>query len=372
MSTTITHIRKQAALAFSSLPFPHNDEWVWFPARSFITAKKFSPCTYDVENREVFEQKGVRFLSLFDRSVVVSRYLSGFADFEDDKLLAYHTMHLDDGFIIRFPPSFNDTEELVLRVTVGSGSIVPHIAVIAEKYVNARISIVYQSSGKKPSPVVGAERVFVKEGASLFFASWQDVSNKSTFFTDHRSYIGKDASLNYLAASTGASVSKQFNRFFLEGERAKATLSGVFGADGQRRTSFTTYQFHKVPNCFSDLLFKGILSDSSIGFYRGLIKVYPGAQKTHAYQANRNLLLSSNAKAHSLPFLEISANDVFCTHGATVGKINEEQLFYLTSRGIEPYVARQMIVEGFASHVFERFGRTSLRNPVLHRLCATI
>jgi len=131
-------------------------------------------------------------------------------------------------------------------------------------------------------------------------------------------------------------------------------MSGFYFADGAQHLDHDTQQNHKAPHTTSDLLFKGALLDRSRSVWQGMIYVAPGAQKTDGYQANRNLILSRRARADSIPGLEILADDVRCTHGATVGQLEEEPLYYLMSRGIPRRDAERLVVNGFFAEVMTR------------------
>jgi Fe-S cluster assembly protein SufD len=131
-------------------------------------------------------------------------------------------------------------------------------------------------------------------------------------------------------------------------------MLGLYFARGHQHFDHSTRQDHRVAHATSDLLYKGALYDRARSIFRGLIKVYPKAQRTDAYQTNRNLLLSDRAEATSLPNLEIEADDVRCSHAATVGHLDQEELFYIMSRGVPRDVAERLVVFGFLGEVFER------------------
>jgi len=141
-------------------------------------------------------------------------------------------------------------------------------------------------------------------------------------------------------------------------------MLGLYFAEGDQHFDMRTLQDHVAPRCTSDLLYKGALKDRSHTVYSGLIRVHAGAEKTDAYQANRNLVLSDHAKADSKPELEILNNDVRCTHGSTVGQVDEDQLFYLESRGIPPEEATRLIVEGFFEDVINRLNVEPVREAL--------
>jgi Fe-S cluster assembly protein SufD len=146
------------------------------------------------------------------------------------------------------------------------------------------------------------------------------------------------------------------------GEGATGRMSGFYFTDGVQHLDHDTQQNHHAPHTTSDLLFKGALKDRSRSVWQGMIYVAPGAQKADGYQANRNLVLSRTARADSIPGLEILADDVRCTHGATVGKIDPDQVYYLRSRGIPYDDAERLIVEGFFDPIMQRISFEGVRS----------
>jgi Fe-S cluster assembly protein SufD len=145
-------------------------------------------------------------------------------------------------------------------------------------------------------------------------------------------------------------------------------MAGILFATGEQRVDQQTLQEHAAPHTTSDLLYKSVLTGNATSNYSGLIRVHPGAQKTDAYQANRNLLLSRAAHADSVPKLEIEANDVRCTHGATVGPVDQDQIFYLMARGLRRDEAERLVVEGFLQPVIDRIPLESVRERIRFHL----
>ena len=141
-------------------------------------------------------------------------------------------------------------------------------------------------------------------------------------------------------------------------------FNGVMFTEGRQHLVYNTLQHHQAPECTSDLLYKGALQDKSRLVWRGMIQVDPDAQKTDGYQRNDNLILSESARADSIPGLEIQADDVKCSHGATVGRVDDEQVFYARSRGLTRKEAIRMIVAGFFQQVFDRITIESVRNAL--------
>jgi len=148
-------------------------------------------------------------------------------------------------------------------------------------------------------------------------------------------------------------LSGEFN-FRIEAENVNLEIYGLYVGKGSDQFTIKTTQHHVAPNSSSNLLVKGVFFDQAKFFYRGLVRIEKGAQKSHAYQKNQNLVLSSNVDIDSKPDLEILANDVFCTHGSTTGYLNEEQIFYLKSRGLEESKAKNLLIEGFLGEIKEK------------------
>ncbi len=216
----------------------------------------------------------------------------------------------------------------------------------------------------------GTVEVYLKENARLTYIALQNWGRYMWNFTHERAFVDRDSTLDWVVVGMGSGVTKTFLEVALIGRGATAYMSGVFFFDGQQHADYDTEQDHIAPHTKSDLLYKVALKDRARSVWQGMIRAHPGAQKTDAYQANRNLILSPHARADSIPGLEIMANDLRCTHGATVGQINDEELFYLMSRGLSRPVATRLIVEGFFAPVLDRIPVPDIRrqaNALIHR-----
>jgi Fe-S cluster assembly protein SufD len=200
----------------------------------------------------------------------------------------------------------------------------------------------------------GIVEIHVSDNAQLRFVELQSWGDHVWNFSHERVRVGRDANLQWIFGALGSNLTKNFSEIDLVGEGATGKMSGFYFTDGKQHLDHDTQQNHLAEHTTSDLLFKGALKDSSRSVWQGMIYVAPGAQKTDGYQANRNLVLSSKARADSIPGLEILADDVRCTHGATVGKIDPDSLFYLLSRGIPYEEAEHLIVEGFFDPIMQR------------------
>ncbi len=200
----------------------------------------------------------------------------------------------------------------------------------------------------------GLVEIHISDNAHLQFVELQSWGDNVWNFSHERAQVGRNARLEWIFGALGSNLTKNFSEIDLIGEGAEGRMSGFYFTDGKQHLDHDTQQNHLAPHTTSDLLFKGALKDSSRSVWQGMIYVAPGAQKTDGYQANRNLVLSQQARADSIPGLEILADDVRCTHGATVGKIDQESVFYLLSRGIPYAEAEHLIVEGFFDPIMQR------------------
>ncbi|RIL10198.1 MAG: Fe-S cluster assembly protein SufD [Proteobacteria bacterium] len=191
----------------------------------------------------------------------------------------------------------------------------------------------------------------------------QRLGPASTYLARHRFHLLRDSSLNSFHLCLGGKTARLDLDCKLYQEGASADLHSLYLVDKRRHADIHTTQMHLAPNCRSDLYCKGVLKDQARSVYYGFIKVAEGAQKTDAYQTNRNLVLSHEARADTIPNLEIKANDVKCSHGASVGQVSQDELFYLMTRGLSRDRAERLLVEGFFEDLLSR-----LKDQALHDL----
>jgi Fe-S cluster assembly protein SufD len=210
----------------------------------------------------------------------------------------------------------------------------------------------------------GAVELILKPGSSLQYFHLQDFARNVWHFSSQTALLENDSTLTWLNGTLGSQTTKAFLDCKFLGTGTNANLLGFFFGDGKQHFDQHTFQNHIVGHSASDLLYKGALKDTAYSAFRGLIRVNPNAQRSDAYQANRNILLSRHAHADSIPELEIEANDVRCTHGATVGPIDPEQIFYLMARGIPKIEAEKVIVEGFFDPLMQKIPMESIRTAL--------
>ncbi|MCX8061958.1 MAG: Fe-S cluster assembly protein SufD [Anaerolineales bacterium] len=277
---------------------------------------------------------------------------------EEGKFAALATAFADDGVVVYIPRGVRLIEPLHSVIWSPGVRLARFTRLLVWVDDDAELTLVHEVASPNQSEGqsfhAGVVEIHVGKGSHLTFVEMQSWGNDVWNFTHERARVERDGTLDWIFGSVGSQLTKTFMEIDLIGEGSTGKMSGFYFTNGSQHLDHDTQQNHFAPHTTSDLLFKGALQDRSRSVWQGMIYVAPGAQKTDGYQANRNLTLSSQARADSIPGLEIMADDVRCTHGATVGKIDEEQLFYLLSRGIPRNEAIRLIVEGFFEPIMER------------------
>lgn len=237
-----------------------------------------------------------------------------------------------------------------------AGMTLGHILVVLEDEAEAIYLHEYLSvpSVTADASYVGATEILLGNYADLKYVSLQDWGRNVYDFRHERGRVGEHGKLDWVMGTMGSKLTKDFTEIELDGEFSWGRMSALYFADNEQLFDHDTQQNHNAPHTTSDLLFKGALKDQAKTVWQGMIKVLPNAQKTDGYQANRNLVLSNQARADSIPGLEIEANDVRCTHAATVGKLEAEPIFYLMSRGMTRADAERLIVVGYFDPIMDR------------------
>jgi Fe-S cluster assembly protein SufD len=242
-----------------------------------------------------------------------------------------------------------------------NSSCFPHTLIIAED--NAKVTFVdYYESADSDAPgfACAVNDLWLGQGAQVTYITAQNWSRQALAFQINATVVGRDAQAKALFAQLGGRHIRSESVSHLRAPGGRSDMLAVTVADGEQEIDARTFQIHEAPNTASDLLYKNSLDDEARTIFSGLIRVDPGAHQTDAYQKVRNLLLSDDAEANSAPGLEIEANDVRCTHGATSGQIEEEELFYLMSRGISKKASQKLIVHGFLQEAIDRLGEPAI------------
>jgi Fe-S cluster assembly protein SufD len=242
-----------------------------------------------------------------------------------------------------------------------NGSCFPHTLLIAEEMSKVTLVDYFESADATEAGLgCAVNDLWLGAGANVTYVCVQNWSPKALSFQINSTVVGRDARAVALNLNLGSAHARTESVSHLRGEGGRSDMLAVSVADEAQELDQRTFQIHEVPNTSSDLLYKNSLDDTSRTIFAGLIRVNPGAHKTDAYQKVRNLLLSDESEANSAPGLEIEADDVRCTHGATTGQIDAEELFYLLSRGISKLQAQKLIVHGFLQEALDRVGNAPI------------
>jgi Fe-S cluster assembly protein SufD len=305
---------------------------------------------------------GIRFEPLTDEHPLLYSLVGS-----DEKFAAHNAALWQHGLLVHVPKGVVVDKPLYVRIAnaVEGGSLFWRLLIVAEP--ESRFTVIEEYTSIAPD-LAGysnaAVEIVVEQGAKVEYVSLQNLSQGTFHFASQHGKVGRDAELDWVTGGFGSGKGKVRIQNDLAGQGATSRVTGAYFADNTQHLDFDTFQEHIAPNTTSDFAFKGALRDSATAVWRGMIRVEEGAQKTNAYQENRNLLLSKSAHADSIPGLEILANDVRCTHGATLGQVDREQLFYLMARGLSRQEAERMIVRGFFQDVLDRVELEPVRNAL--------
>ncbi len=283
-----------------------------------------------------------------------------------EKFAALHTAFVGDGAFIYVPRGVEvSTPIVVIHAAAGpNAAVFPHTLVIAEE--NSKVTVVdyFLSADAGTHFACGANDLYAAHGAQLTYVAAQTWSRTTLSFQFNSTIVRRDARVQSLNLHLGGRQARHESLSQLQAPGAFSEMLALTVADGTQEFDQRTLQIHQAPNTKSDLLYKNALRDTSRTIFSGLIVVDPDAQKTDAYQSNRNLMLSEEAEASSLPGLEIQANDVRCTHGATSSRIDPEQEFYLQARGIRKEAADELLTFGFFEEVLNRLASEELHESL--------
>jgi Fe-S cluster assembly protein SufD len=293
----------------------------------------------------------------------------------DEKFAAHNAAMWKHGLLVRVPRGVVLEKPLYVRIanSLEGGSLFWRLLVVAEP--ESRFSVIEEYASSSPELrgySNAAVEIVVQQAAKVEYVSVQNLSRSTWHFASHHARVERDAELDWVAGGFGSAKGKIRIQNDLAGPGATSRVTGAYFADGTQHLDYDTFQEHIAPSTTSDFAFKGALRDKARTVWRGMIRVEEGAQKTNAYQENRNLLLSKTAHADSIPGLEILANDVRCTHGATLGQVDREQLFYLMTRGLSRAEAERLIVRGFFQDVLDRVELEPVREALAAALEARI
>jgi Fe-S cluster assembly protein SufD len=340
-----------------------------------------TPNGAEVDLDESISKQGVVFTDLKTAQEkypeLMARILGDVVKPEEGKFAALAGALARNGILLYVPKNVQ-VEQPLHSILWGPGAFayISHMLILVDE--GASVTYVHESASPTEEGIdtmhAGIVEIKVEQAANLKFVELQSWGQHVWNFSHERARVERDANLDWIFGAIGSHLTKNFTELDLAGQGSTGRMSGFYFTDGKQHLDHDTQQNHFAPNTTSDLLFKGALKGKSRSVWQGMIYVAPGAQKTDGYQANRNLVLDDQARADSIPGLEIMADDVRCTHGATVGKMEEEPLFYLKSRGIPQKEAERLIVEGFFDPIMQRIPfegvRERFHSAILQKMMA--
>jgi Fe-S cluster assembly protein SufD len=402
-SSAIHALRKQAFTKFEQLQIPTSKHEAWkYTNLNPLFGKGFEPIVspaaiptiaihtfpFIKANRLVFidgtysEQHS----HIIDKHVVISslqqelknnnplipQYFSKAAGFENESLTALNTSFALDGALVHVPKN-TVLEFPVLLIYVSSGNQETGIAqprnlFVAEAHSQVAVIESYQNPNGSQAFSNKVSEIFVHENAQVDF--YKLMMNEVNYYHIGTTAVQLEANSRFNAFTVNFGGNLVRNNLFvkLNGQHAEAHLNGVYVLNSKDHVDNHLEIDHAVPNCNSHQLYKGLMDDQSTGVFNGKILVRKDAQKTNAFQSNKNMLLSEQATMNTKPQLEIFADDVKCSHGATIGQMDKNALFYLKSRGLDEAMAKQIMFQAFVGEVIERIKIEPLKTYLLEKL----
>ncbi len=316
--------------------------------------------------------KGVIFTTLDDavrnHGDLVQKHFNQYpVDLGAEKFVALNHAFANTGALLYVPRGVEIALPFVVQHTLsGTGKATfPHTLVILEDQAKATLVEFFVSAEARSAHFAsGVNDLHAGAGAHLTYIGVQNWSDATQAFQSNSIAVGRDAQVLSLNLHLGGRQARHESHSRLLAPGAHSEMLSLTVAHGTQEFDQRTLQSHQAPHTSSNLLYKNVLLDKARTIFSGLIIVDPDAQKTDAYQSNRNLMLSDTAEANSLPGLEIQANDVRCTHGATTARIDPDQQFYLESRGIKPAQAHELLVFGFFERVLSKLSDDHLHEAL--------
>jgi Fe-S cluster assembly protein SufD len=360
--------RRNGAALVESLPLPTAKSKGWeFTDLGSLDLDSYTGASASVE---VSGGEGATVVSLAEavesHAELVQQALGSLVPVEDP-FVARNEADWRDGVLVHVPRGVRLTEPVRIEVPLdASGNAVSwRTLIVLEEGAEAEVWEHWSSPDDEVDALLNSVvELSVGQAATLRYINTQDLSEKSWIFATQRAQVERDGRLDWAALGFGSGRGKVRMDTKLAGPGSEARVTGGYAGGPGQHLDYDTTQEHAAPNTNSDLAFRGVLAAGSTAVWRGMIKVDPGAQQTDAFQESRNLLLSPEAHADAIPGLEILADDVRCTHAAAIAQVDKEQLFYLTSRGLDEAGAKTLVIEGFLESLVERLAEGPVRDEI--------
>ena len=300
-------------------------------------------------------------LSDLDSDEVASR-----VPVDHNKLAAAHAAFMSDGVMIDVGPGFEMARPIVVDIQATTGDVAsfPHVVVRVAENAEAKVLVLYRSGAGVDALMVPEIDLRVGDGGRLRYLAVQALDHATTSVVHQRLLLGRDATGRVGEVGLGAQLGRLDLAIDLVGDGSSSEVVGLYFGEGSQTLDYRMVVNHHGKSTNSDVFLKGAVEDSAQSVFTGLLRIEKNAAKTSTFETNRNLVLSENAKAHSVPNLEILCDDVVCGHGSSVGPLEEGSLYYLQSRGLSRERAERLLIRGFFQEVIDRLPIEGLGDPV--------
>ena len=362
--------KAEALDIFSSIPMPKEKEEDWRYTK--IDTLKIDNFDLNPETiisvsslSEDLIEKGIILTDIntaLDKYPVAQQYFFKSAKIGKDKFVALSAAHFNNGIFLYIPKNIELEEPI--RVNFDGNGILHNIVIVEP---NSKIDFIEEYSNKETNQEqlnACLTEVFANQNSRINFHHVNNWAKNTYNLTSITGSVERDASINWVSGCFGGKINRLRIDTLFNGQGSQCNNIGVFLGKGKEHIDFTTNMYHNVENTTNEVLVDGILKDESSSVYRGLIRIEKEAQKTWSYLQNHILKLGEKTLANSIPSLKIDANDVKASHGATVGQINDEHMFYLMARGLSREEAEKLIVEGFFEPVIQKIPSEELREKI--------
>ena len=366
--------RKKSALdIFKSIPMPKERDEDWrYTQIERLKLENFEP--FESEGKinatlsEDLIEKGVILTDIntaFQKYAIAQQYFFKNTSTEKDKFVALNAAHFGNGIFLYVPKNMEVGGQIKVNFNFDGKSSILHNLIIVE--ANSKLDFIEEYSGKEPKDEqlnACVTEVFANPDSKINFYHINNCTKNVYNFANIVGTLERNAAINWISGCFGGKLNRLRIDTNFNGQGSQCSNIGVFLGKEKEHIDFTTNVYHNAKNTTNDILVDGILKGESSSVYRGLIKIEKQAQKTYSFLANHILKLGEKTLANSIPSLKIDANDVKASHGATVGQINEEHLFYLMARGLSRAEAERLIVEGFFEPVIQKIPLEELREKI--------
>jgi len=403
----IKHIRDNAKEHFRTFGFPNRkmEDWKFFNSKpivandfSFVTEKQSVEKSvlnnflipglkanllvlingeYSKENSKIITERKNLFIGSLREGLksnpgIIEKHLAKYADYRADGFTALNTALAQDGAFIHIPKGYIMKDPVMILNIIDSrkSKIIgqPRNLIIAGANSDVHIIEEYYSIGENDSFSNAVTEIYTDESANVQYYKIQNEEKNSFHVGTTQIFQERNSIFTSVTLSWGGGTTRNNLNSYMNGESIECNFKGLYYLTGKQHVDNHTLADHANPNCNSNELYKGILTEESEGVFNGKILVRQDAQKTNAYQMNKNILLSNTASINSKPQLEIFADDVKCSHGATTGQIDKEQLFYLKARGIGEKEGKKLLVFAFANEIIEDIEVPELKEYLVNKL----